>query len=254
MAPQGSTIVHSTYLYHSLRKLLNRVLQKYKSAKKKQIGERAGQCHHERATILVVLPQCCDRGGAQIAVYASENANALTLPTRSGLQLHMDQYHHSILQTARKATGIRRCPSAICCLNGSDRGISLDSEDRPVTAPDVKFVTLPLWLSSEDYFEGYMDTGARVTVMRESTALELGLDSRHDPPQQLEPINGQAFDAIGFAPNVKLRTACKDEFQLEDIYVVSDNQMSEQKDAYLSLDLIRRLGHLVRVVCKECDR
>jgi hypothetical protein len=98
-----------------------------------------------------------------------------------------------------------------------------------------------------------MDTGARVSTIQESTAKELKLDYSHRPPKPLKPIGEVDLQAIGFAPQVPLRTACREEFQLEGFYVVADDQVAEKKDVYLSLNLIRQLNHLIRA-CLQRQR
>ena len=101
---------------------------------------------------------------------------------------------------------------------------------------------------------GYMDTGARVSIMSVSTASELKLDYCNEPPMDLKPVGGVKMKAIGFVPQVPLKTKCG-QCELEDFYIVADHQMPENKDAYLGLDLVvRRFKHLIRLDCRKCNR
>ncbi len=101
--------------------------------------------------------------------------------------------------------------------------------------------------------EGFMDTGAGVSIMKKSKARILKLDYRHDPPRSLRPFGAGSVNAIGFVSKVPLRTGCQ-KLEFEDFYVVADDHFPEKnKDAYLSLSLIQRLKHIVRPVCVPCD-
>ena len=100
--------------------------------------------------------------------------------------------------------------------------------------------------------EGFMDTGAGVSIMKESMAKSFKLDYSHNASRTLRPFGGGSVEARGLVRKVPLRTGCQ-KSELEDFYVVADHHWPEKKDAYFSLSLILRLKHFIRPVCSPCD-
>ena len=120
---------------------------------------------------------------------------------------------------------------------------------------------MDLWIKTlvngeENSFVGYMDTGALVNVMCERKAQELKLDYRntvHLAPHKLVAFGRVELEAIGYVW-VKLGTYCKEnEFVEEGFYIVKNEAMVDNSDAYLRCELTRKLGHIVRIQCPACD-
>jgi hypothetical protein len=207
-------------------------------------------------TTILIAPLSCGCGSAGVLICLGNENRAVSLRDFEGTPTLSVLPSQAATRTGRVACHAHRHPNAVCCITGSPEPVSFNSTERPNTAKDLKFVTLRLWLKVDgefQSFEGYMDTGARVSLMSETLAKELQLDFSHNRPRTLKPFGGEVLDAIGFAPQVPLRTICRSHYEREDFYVVADGQMPEKKDAYLSLDLIMRLDHMVRPACRECD-
>ena len=144
----------------------------------------------------------------------------------------------------------------VCCVTCAAGTTAAASQERPNWIQYSKLVILSVWVivGRKSYLiDGYMDTGASVSIMSESTAISLNLDYDHDPPTNLIPVGGVDLEPIGYIPQLELRTECG-KCEHEGFYVVADHQMAEKKDCYLGLDLIQAFGHLVRLECSACDR
>lgn len=156
------------------------------------------------------------------------------------------------------ALGVRpqRClAKAVCCITCATATGPVSSPERFNWVESSKFVILNVVVMVGDELqtiEGFMDTGADISIMSESRAKSLELDYKGKPPEDLVPLGKVKVEAIGFVPQLSLQTECG-KHELENFYVVADDQMAEGVDCYLSLDLIQRFEHLVRLECSHCD-
>ena len=149
-----------------------------------------------------------------------------------------------------------RPKAPVCCVTCATGTRAVPSQGRPNWIQNSKLVILSVWvvLGRKSYLiDGYMDTGASVSIMSESTAKSLKIDYDHEAPTGLIPLGGVDLKPIGYVAQLPLRTECGKRAR-ENFYVVADHQMGEKKDCYLGLDLIQAFGHLVRLECNDCDR
>ena len=218
--------------------------------------KRRSECQRRShgATEMLVQPFSCECGSNGVLICLGTSAEAIQV---SRLQLSNVAPQHSSANQPVAAGGCRhQLPTAIGCIARSRSATPSTSLERPNSAADLKFVTMCVFVMVDGKLqpiEGYMDTGACMSIMSESMAKRLKLNYKHSPPlATLNPFGEVSLEPIGFIPKVSLRTRCRRNVE-EDFYVVRDNQMAEDMDAYLSLDLILRLEHLVRVACSECD-
>ena len=211
----------------------------------------------QSATEMLVQPFSCNCGSPGVVICFGNSAEAVRI---SCLQLSNATPHQQCNSSQAVARGSCRhqMPTAICGVNRTRAATLSAPLGRPGSAPGAKFVTMCVLVMVDNelqYIEGYMDTGAGVSIMSESMAKSLRLDyTTVEPPlDALKPFGEGSLKPVGFIPKVPLRTLCN-KHVVEDFYVVADNQLPADKDAYLSLDLIQQLEHLVRVACSECDR